>query len=80
MQNYFFSLSSPSGAEQLYRIGQFPGSEQAFCLAELIAAELNIDDGKWSGWTIDVRDWTGSLVLSVPVGQGDFACIPAVAA
>jgi hypothetical protein len=70
MQNYSFNLSNPSGSEQLYRMGQFPDWEHAFCLAELIATELNIsDDRKWSGWTMQVRDCEGSLVLSVPLGH-----------
>lgn len=72
MGNYLFTLISPSRSEQLYRMGQFPDSEHAVCLAELIASELSIDDtGKWLGWTIEVHDSKGSLVFSVPVGHSD---------
>jgi len=71
MRSYSFILASPSGSEQLYRMGQFPDFEHAFCLAELIASELSIDpNGQWTGWTIGVQDGEGSLVLSIPVGAG----------
>lgn len=72
MRNYLFTLISPSRSEQLDRESQFPDSEHAFCLAELIASELSIDEtGKWRGWTIEVRDCKGTMVFSVPVGHSD---------
>ena len=72
MHNYFFTLTSASGSERRYREGQFPDLEHAFWLAELMAGELSIDQaGPWPGGTIEVRDCQGSLVLSVPVGQGN---------
>jgi hypothetical protein len=72
MQSYSFILTSPAASEQLYRIGQFPDSDHALCLAELIASELSIEaNGPWSGWTIEVRDCEGSQVLSIPVGHDD---------
>jgi hypothetical protein len=72
MKSYSFALTSPSGPEQLYRIGQFPDLQHAFCLAELIASELSIDEnGPWFGWTVEVRDCAGSLIRSVPVGHGE---------
>jgi hypothetical protein len=72
MRNYSFILTSPSGSEQLYRMGQFPDFEHAFCLAELIAGELGIaPNSQWAGWTMNVQDNEGSLVFSVPVGSGD---------
>lgn len=71
MRNCSFILTSPAGAEQLYRIGQFPDFEHAFCLAELIACDLGIDpSGPWAGWTINVQDDEGALVFSIPVGGG----------
>ena len=72
MRNYSFILTSPSGSEQLYRIGQFPDFEHAFCLAELIAGELGIDpNSPWAGWTMNVQDNEGVLVFSTPVSSGD---------
>ena len=72
MKSYSFALTSPSGVEQLYRIGQFPDLQHAFCLAELIASELSIDEnGPWLGWTVEVCDCAGSLIHSVPVGHGE---------
>lgn len=72
MRTYSFSLTSPSGLEQLYRIGQFPDAERALCLAELIASELSIgENGPYYGWTIEVRDCEGSPVSSSPLGEGD---------
>lgn len=72
MKSYSFALTSPSGAEQLYRIGQFPDLQHAFFLAELIASELSIDEnGPWLGWTVEVRDCAGSLIHSVLVGDGE---------
>lgn len=70
MRNYCFALTSPSGLEQLLRVGQFPDSERAICLAELIASELSIDEnGQWPDWTMEVRDSEGSVVFSVAVGN-----------
>jgi len=69
MRNYSFILTSRTGSEQLCRLGQFPDSKHAVCLAEHIAAELSIA-GNWSGWTIEVRDCEGSPVLSIPLGAG----------
>lgn len=71
MRDYSFILTSPSGPQQLCRIGQFPDSDHAFCLAELIASELGIDpNGQWTGGTIEVQDSEGSLVFSIPVAAG----------
>ncbi len=74
MRDYSFILTSPSGAEQLYRLGQFPDSEHAFCLAELIASELSLDENaQWRGWMLEVRDCEGAPVFFSPVtaGHGD---------
>lgn len=71
MRNYSFVLTSSSGPEQLYRMGEFPDSDHAFCLAELIASDLSLDENRqWSGWTIEVRDGEGLLVFCVPVSAG----------
>lgn len=70
MRNYSFTLTNPSGLDQLYRMGQFPDLEHAICLAELIASELTIDDnGEWPSSRLEVRDCEGLLVFSVLIGQ-----------
>jgi hypothetical protein len=50
-------------------MGEFPDPERAFQLAELIALELSIEaDGKWSGWTLEVRSLQGRRLFAAPVG------------
>jgi hypothetical protein len=71
MREYSFTLTNPSGSEQLCRIGQFPDSRHAFRLAELIASESGIDESeKLSRWMLEVRDCKGLLVFSAPLGPG----------
>ncbi len=51
------------------RVGEFPNSERAFQLAELIALELSAEsDARWSGWTVEVRDVRGQRLFATPVG------------
>jgi len=37
-------------------------------LAELIALDLSIES-KWSGWTVEVRDFQGRQLFTIPVLQ-----------
>src|ERR1044071_6947725 len=70
MRSYCFALTSPSGLEQLLRMGQFPDSERAICLAELVAAEFSVDEnGQRPDWTMEVRDSEGSVAFSVAIGN-----------
>jgi hypothetical protein len=69
---YCLALMSPQHAESHVRVGEFPGAERAFELAELIALDLGIEvDGKWWGWTVEVRSAQGRKLLAVPVPRGD---------
>jgi hypothetical protein len=53
-------------------VGEFPAAARAFELAELIALELGIEvDGKWRGWTVEVRSAQGRRLFAVPVADGD---------
>jgi hypothetical protein len=80
MRDYCFILTSPTGPEQLCRMGQFPDSDHAFCLAEQIASELGADpNGPWTGWTIEVQDSAGSLVFSIPVFSIPVCSVPVAA-
>jgi hypothetical protein len=68
MIKYRFSLISPGRSESLMRMGEFPGPERAFQLAELIASELSIEvDKKWTGWTVEVQSTEGQQLFAVPV-------------
>lgn len=72
MQKYCLALTSPQRGEQLIRVGEFPGDEKAFQLAELMALELGIDvERKWSGWTIEVRSPEGRKLFAAPVKDGE---------
>jgi len=69
---YSLALTSPEHAESHVRVGEFPGAERAFQLAELIALDLGIElDGKWWGWTVEVRSAQGRKLFAVPVTGGD---------
>jgi hypothetical protein len=74
---YCFALTNPQHAESHIRVGEFPGAERAFELAEIIALELGIEDGgKWLGWTVEVRSAQGRKLFSIPVAAGDFHKVP----
>jgi hypothetical protein len=65
---YSFALTSPRHSEIHVRVGEFPGAERAFQLAELIALDLGIEaDAKWRGWTLEVRSDQGQKLFAVPV-------------
>ena len=68
---YTFALMSPDQTEGRVRIGEFPRPESAIQLAELIAAEMALEESReWAGWTLEVRGAEGSKLLTVPVGSG----------
>jgi len=51
------------------RVGEFPTSEKAFQLAELIALELDAEaPARWSGWTVEVRSIGGQRLFATAVG------------
>ena len=69
---YSFALTSPRHSEIRVRVGEFPGAERAFQLAEFIALDLGIEaDGKWRGWTLEVRSAQGQKSFAVPVVVSD---------
>ena len=72
MTKYCLALMSPQHTESHVRTGEFPAVERAFELAELIALDLGIEvDGKWWGWTVEVRSAQGRKLFAVPVAGGD---------
>lgn len=72
MTKYCLALTSPQDSESHVRVGEFPAAARAFELAELIALELGIEvDGKWRGWTVEVRSAQGRRLFAVPVADGD---------
>ena len=69
MTKFCLALTSPQHAESQLRVGEFPGAERAFELAELIASDLSIEvDGPWRGWTVEVRNTQGHKLFAAPVG------------
>jgi hypothetical protein len=69
---YRLALINPQHSECDIRVGEFPGAETAFQLAELIALDLGIElDNKWCGWTVEVRSAQGRKLFAVPVVGGD---------
>ena len=71
MTKYCLALMSPQQTESHVRMGEFPMAERAFELAELIALDLGIEvDGKWWGWTVEVRSAQGRKLFAVPVAGG----------
>jgi hypothetical protein len=77
LDKYCFALVSPQRAESRLRVGEFPGADRAFQLAELMALEMGIDaEEKWSGWTIEVRSPEGRKLFAAPVGDGDLCRLP----
>jgi hypothetical protein len=72
MTKYCIALVSPQRSESHVRVGEFPAAERAFQLAELIAFDLGIEaDGKWWGWTVEVRSAQGRKLFAVPVASAD---------
>ena len=77
MTKYCIALVSPQRAESHLRVGEFPAAERAFELAELIAYDLGIEvDGKWWGWTVEVRSAPGRKLFAVPVTGADAHQLP----
>jgi hypothetical protein len=71
MTKYRLALTNPHHSESHVRTGEFPAAERAFQLAELIALELGIEvDGKWWGWTVEVRNAHGLKLFAAPVAGG----------
>jgi hypothetical protein len=69
VHTYCIALRNPTDSECRVRLGEFPDSERAFQLAELIAFELGIEaDARWSGWTVEVRSLQGQRLFATPVG------------
>ena len=66
MDEYSFALVGPQQSELDFRIGEFPSPERALQLAELIALDLSIES-RWSGWAIEVRNFYGRQLSSIPV-------------
>jgi hypothetical protein len=70
VNKYCLALISPQRSESHLRAGEFPVAERAFELAELIAADLGLEvDGKWQGWTVEVRSAEGRKLFATPVGE-----------
>ena len=68
MTEYCLVLMCPQHSETQVRVGEFPSAERAFELAELIASDLGIEeDGKWWGWTVEVRSAQGRKLFEAPV-------------
>jgi len=75
MSKYFFDRVSQGRAEYDYHGRAFPTPENARELAELIALDLEIEtDGRWSGWSIDVRNTYGERFFMIPVRGPELAC------
>jgi hypothetical protein len=68
VDRYSFALVGPQRSELGFRIGEFPSRERALELAELIALDLSIES-KWSGWAVEVRDFHGRQLFTIPVLQ-----------
>jgi hypothetical protein len=72
MTKYCLALTSPQHSDSHVRVGEFGVAERAFELAGLIALELGIeDDGKWLGWTVEVRSPQGQRLFAAPVAGGE---------
>jgi hypothetical protein len=68
VQKYCVVLRNPTDSECRVRIGEFPDSETAFQLAELVALELSVEaDTRWLGWTVEVRSLQGQKLFATPV-------------
>jgi len=79
MTKYCIALVSPQRAESHLRVGEFPAAERALELAELIAYDLGIEvDGKWWGWTVEVRSPQGRTLSAVAVAGPDLHQVPNV--
>lgn len=72
MNRYFFDRVSRSRAEYDYCGRACSTPETARQLAELIALDLEImDEGSWSGWTVNVSNAVGQHFYSIPVPTAD---------
>jgi hypothetical protein len=72
MTKYCLALTSPQHSDSHVRVGELGVAERAFELAGLIALELGIEvDGKWLGWTVEVRSAQGQRLFAAPVAGGD---------
>jgi hypothetical protein len=80
MQKYCVVLRNPTDTECRVRVGEFPDSERAFQLAELVALELSVEaDTRWLGWTVEVRSLQGQKLFATPVEGGRLPCAQAQA-
>jgi hypothetical protein len=70
MKRYFFDLVSGERSEYDFRGRECCTLEAARQVAELIALDLEVmDEGCWTGWTINVRNASGQHIFSVPVPE-----------
>jgi hypothetical protein len=68
LKKYTLVLMTPERTESQLRVGEFPEAGRAVELAELIAAEMGLEEER-VGWSIEVRDPRGSRLHAVPVGR-----------
>ena len=74
MSKYFFDRVSSDRAEYDYHGRALATPENARQLAELIALDLEIEtDGRWSGWSVDVRNVYGERFFTIPVRGPELA-------
>jgi hypothetical protein len=74
MTRYFFDRIGQGRSEYDYQGCFFASPDKAKQLAELMAIDLEIEpDGKWCGWSIDVRDPKGEKFFSIPVRASELA-------
>jgi hypothetical protein len=69
MTRFFFDFTT--GAQSLYdyRGDEFLNSRAACQFAEMIAEDLKCRrDGKWAGWSVEVRDVEGQKISKIAVG------------
>ena len=68
MDPYSLVLIDPRGSESIFRVGEFPSAEKACALAEFVTLDLSIDpEYRWAGWTLEVRDVHGQILVSKSV-------------
>jgi hypothetical protein len=67
LKKYILVLMTPEQAESQLRVGEFPEADRAIELAELIAAEMGLEEER-AGWSIEVRDPGGSRLHAARVG------------
>jgi hypothetical protein len=74
MKRYFFDLASPKRREFDFQGCEFANPETAYHQAELLALDLCIEaGGKWSGWSVEVRNILGRQLFAVSVPDSELA-------